>query len=82
MFYCNNKGNTGMLVEQSNLQFHSTHVKMNTVSQYERHNSYCNMKGKTEILVGQTYSLTLVTTTWFLQEYLVVLYSLAICYYV
>ena len=50
------------------------HVEMSTVSQYERNNSYCNKKGKTEILVGQTYSLTLVTMTWYQvptsQEYL------------
>ena len=50
----------------ANLQFHSMHVEMSTVSQYERNNSYCNRKGKTEILVGQTYSLTLVTMTWYL----------------
>ena len=56
------------------------HVEMSTVSQFERHNSYCNKKGKTEILVGQTSSLTrnddLVPTS---QEYLVVPYSIAIC---
>ena len=65
IFYCN-KGNTGSNAGSANLQFHSMHVEMSTVSQYERNNSYCNKKGKTEILVGQTNSLTLVTTTWFL----------------
>ena len=72
-----------MLVGQSNLKFHSRHVEMSTVSQYERHNSYCNKKGMTEILVGQTtYSLTLafndnlVPTSQ--QECLVVPYSTAI----